>query len=205
MVHAGTVTSPIRSADHGRRLRRSYRGHLTHILGRRDPHVGDETVCRPLFPSTATAVPDESSTQDHTWLEVDGGWQGRVILPDSGTNRCSHQQVSSQRWFEAVTSEFAEFESGSANPGSEFEIHATADVEPRPERATQSETWVVGTLVDAAGAHVQFHSTDEIELEVRDDGRQVAFALTATGSGLDIDDAPITVRGVIICSSVTES
>ncbi|MDV2477298.1 hypothetical protein F8M49_21560 [Rhodococcus zopfii] len=140
-----------------------------------------------------------------TWLEVDGSWQGRVALQDSGTSRCSHQQISAQRLFEAVTSKFAEFEGGAADPGSEFEIYATANVAPRLDRVTQPEARVAGTLVDTAGAHVQFHSNDELELEVRDDGRQVAFALTATGSGLDIDDAPLTVRGVIACSSVTES
>lgn len=138
-------------------------------------------------------------------MEVDGSWQGRVTLQDSGTSRCSHQQISAQHLFEAVTSEFVEFEGGAADPGSEFELYATANVEPRPHRASQPEAWVVGTLVDSAGAHVQFHSAGELELEVRDDGRQVAFALTATGSGLDVDDAPLTVRGVIACSSVTES
>jgi len=64
---------------------------------------------------------------------------------------------------------------------------------------------VVGTFVDSSGAQVQFHSTDDLNLEVRDEGRQVVFALTATGSGVDIDPAPLTVRGVITCAAVTES
>ena len=156
-------------------------------------------------PAPQPLLPEASSAQNGTWLEVDGGWQGRVMLPDSGTHRCSHQQVSSQHWFEAMTSEFAEFDSGGADPGSEFEIHISTNGEPHPERLSPPETWVVGTLVDTAGAHVQFHSTDKVEVEVRDDDRQVAFALTAIGSGLDIAATPITVRGVIVCSSVTES
>ncbi|UTT50854.1 MULTISPECIES: hypothetical protein [Rhodococcus] len=45
---------------------------------------------------------------------------------------------------------------------------------------------------------------DGIDLEVRDEDRQVVFALTATGSGVDIDPAPLTVRGVITCAAVTE-
>lgn len=38
-----------------------------------------------------------------------------------------------------------------------------------------------------------------------DEDRQVAFALTATDSRVDIDPAPLTVRGVITCEAVTES
>ncbi|WP_301850238.1 hypothetical protein [Rhodococcus pyridinivorans] len=155
-------------------------------------------------PAPQPLLPVAPSTQNGTWLEVDGGWQGRVMLPDSGTSRCSVGQLAQQRWFEAVTSEFTDFDSGGADPGHEFDIHATVNLDSRPERGTQPERWVVGTFVDSAGAHVQFHSTDEIEVEVRDDGRQVAFALTALGSGLDIAAAPLTVRGVITCDSVTE-
>ncbi|WP_255029080.1 hypothetical protein [Rhodococcus sp. GA1] len=47
-------------------------------------------------------------------------------------------------------------------------------------------------------------SADDLDLEVHDEGRQVVFALTATGSGGDIDPAPLTVRGVITCEAVTE-
>ncbi|MCB8913743.1 hypothetical protein L612_002700000490 [Rhodococcus rhodochrous J38] len=63
---------------------------------------------------------------------------------------------------------------------------------------------MTGILVDSSGAHVQFHSADDLDLEVHDEGRQVVFALTATGSGGDIDPAPLTVRGVITCEAVTE-
>lgn len=152
------------------------------------------------------ALPDASTAPSQTWLEVDGSWQGRVLLPDAGTSACSHQQVSAQRWFEATTSTFAEFDAGGADPGREFTLAATVDVEPRPSAGTdpQPRHAVVGTFVDSSGAHVQFHSTDGIDLEVRDEGRQVVFALTATGSGVDIDPAPLTVRGVITCTAVTE-
>ena len=152
------------------------------------------------------SLPDVLSASQQTWLEVDGGWHGRVILPGTGTSGCSHQQVSAQQWFEAATSNFAEFDAGGAEPGREFTVDATVNLEPRTSPGTdpQPEHWVIGTLVDSTGAHVQFHSTDDIDLEIRDEGRQVAFALTATGSGLDIDPAPLTVRGVITCEAVTE-
>ena len=164
----------------------------------------DRTGGQPSRP----ALPDASSTPPQTWLEVDGSWRGRVILPDVGTSACSHQQVSAQRWFEATTSNFAEFDAGGADPGREFTLAATVDLEPRtlPGTDPQPERWVVGTFVDSSGAHVQFTSAaDDLDLEVRDEGRQVVFALTATGSGVDIDPAPLTVRGVITCAAVTES
>ncbi|MCT7293888.1 hypothetical protein NVV99_23570 [Rhodococcus sp. PAE-6] len=115
--------------------------------------------------------------------------------------------MSVQRWFEATTSNFAEFDAGGGDPGREFTLAATVDLEPRPSPGTAPQTRhaVVGTFVDSSGAHVQFHSTDDLDLEVRDEGRQVVFALTATGSGVDIDPAPLTVRGVITCAAVTES
>ncbi len=55
-----------------------------------------------------------------------------------------------------------------------------------------------GVVMTAVSQH------DGIDLEVRDEDRQVVFALTATGSGVDIDPAPLTVRGVITCAAVTE-
>ncbi|APE12567.1 hypothetical protein BO226_24715 (plasmid) [Rhodococcus sp. 2G] len=130
-----------------------------------------------------------------------------MILPDVGTSACSHQRVSVQRWFEATTSTFAEFDAGGGDPGREFTLAAIVDLEPRPSLGTdpQARHAVVGTFVDSSGAQVQFHSTDGLDLEVRDEGRQVVFALTATGSGVDIDPAPLTVRGVITCAAVTES
>ena len=152
-------------------------------------------------------LPEVSSTPPQTWLEVDGSWRGWVILPDAGTSACSHQQVSAQRWFEATTSNFAEFDAGGADPGREFTLAATVDLEPRPSPGTdpQARHAVIGTFVDSSGAHVQFHSTDDLDLEVRDEGRQVVFALSATGSGVDIDPAPLTVRGAITCAAVTKS
>ncbi len=75
---------------------------------------------------------------------------------------------------------------------------------PSPGTDPQTRHAVTGILVDSSGAHVQFHSADDLDLEVHDEGRQVVFALTATGSGGDIDPAPLTVRGVITCEAVTE-
>ncbi|WP_138845871.1 hypothetical protein [Rhodococcus pyridinivorans] len=163
----------------------------------------DRTGGQPSRP----ALPEVSAAPPRTWLEVDGSWRGRVILPDAGTSACSHQQVSVQRWFEATTSNFAEFDAGGGDPGREFTLAATVDLEPRPSAGTdpQPRHAVVGTFVDSSGAQVQFHSTYDLDLEVRDEGRQVVFALTATGSGVDIDPAPLTVRGVITCAAVTES
>lgn len=163
----------------------------------------DRTGGQPSRP----ALPEVSSAPAQTWLEVDGSWRGRVLVPHAGTSACSHQPVSAQRWFEATTSNFAEFDAGSADPGREFTLAATVDLEPRPSAGTdpQPRHAVIGTFVDSSGAHVQFHSTDDLDVEVRDEGRQVVFALTAIGSGVDIDPAPLTVRGVITCESVTES
>ncbi|WP_231912150.1 hypothetical protein, partial [Rhodococcus sp. HS-D2] len=71
----------------------------------------DRTGGRPSRP----ALPDASTAPPRTWLEVDGSWRGRV--PHTGTSACSHQPVSMQRWFEATTSNFAEFDAGGGDPG----------------------------------------------------------------------------------------
>ncbi|WP_280763189.1 hypothetical protein [Prescottella agglutinans] len=141
--------------------------------------------------STTPPIPDAGPI---SMLEVGNGWVGRVTLDDQRKVQCD-SLVPGTVVFEARTSEFSQYDSGSKDPGFDYSVSVVA-----PENGSGA---VTVEFVTADSMHVKASAVadgESTEIRVSDSKDGVAFyAKTSAALLPDGGVTPIVISGTIRC------
>jgi hypothetical protein len=140
----------------------------------------------------ATAAPIPESGPAST-LEIGDGWSGRVTLTDPAKVQCT-QPKPGTFVINARTSEFGDFDSGSANPGRDYTLFLVA--------ADDSSGAVEVEFVTSDGVHVQSTGTEEsgdAEIHISESGDGVSFLSRGTAFSSKGGPSSIVVAGAVRC------
>jgi hypothetical protein len=149
-------------------------------------------------PFSATSGPEELPTPaipdsgPVATLKVGGAWSGRMTLDDPSKIKCTPMGGT---LFDARTGDFSDFDSGGANPGSDFTVSVVA-----PDKAGTGAVSV--EFVTADGLHVSASGTEEsdsAEIHPAEAGDGVAFTSKTTATLQTGEVTPIVVAGTIRC------
>ncbi|SNT50107.1 hypothetical protein SAMN05421642_1301 [Rhodococcoides kyotonense] len=161
-------------------------------------------------PGALYPVPDlGDSTQQRTYVKFETGRAGSPLLtaPDESVV-CRNNPASGSRSYQAVTSDFSQFDAGSIRPGEDFSVELYIAGAPgasatRNQSSIQPSNAVWLSYVTGDGVHHTLHTQDRltVHLDYDNGSGSVSFAATMPTAG---PEREISITGVISCRTTDE-
>lgn len=138
-----------------------------------------------------------------SFIRFESGLSGTAHLPSGRQPECLANSEGA-RAFRASTTDFADFDTGSAFPGEDFTLELLVDSGYISNAAGEQSNYLSLQYVDHAGTHHDLFALDELDIHVVD-ADVVGAGFTATAREIEPESAAeVTVTGFIRCSSVTD-
>ena len=160
----------------------------------------------PIDGPSTVQVPSAPAPGGATYVRLDDGWSGTAILPPSGTTTCIPVPEFRSDRYQAASSDFTLFDSGSAHPGSDFVVDVSVGTAPDPDSDSTDDVRVSLSLriVDTDGIHRMWEASGpaDVHILVVDD-IGVGFSAKASGTTPDGHVSTVTVSGFVGCTPTT--